>query len=112
MMTKYSIIIFLGFYIIAGCLTAGCTQQTTTVPASTTIPTFEITPAPASAGIANPASEACVKGGGNIEIRNTTDGSEYGMCVFANGTTCEEWALFRGEGCIANITASPTITIK
>jgi putative hemolysin len=23
------------------------------------------------------------------------------MCTFKNGTSCEEWALFRGEGCKA-----------
>ena len=112
MTNQSSIFILLGFCIIAVCIMAGCTQQTTVVPASTTTPFPEITPAPASAGIANPASENCVKLGGKIEIRNTTDGSEYGMCVFANGTTCEEWALFRNEGCTAQVTAGLTIPAK
>jgi inhibitor of cysteine peptidase len=47
----------------------------------------------------NPASAACVANGGTVEIRKNADGSEYGMCSFANGTSCEEWALFRSEGC-------------
>ena len=52
-----------------------------------------------SAGMANPASVACVNAGGKLEIRKDASGGEYGMCTFANGTSCEEWALFRGEGC-------------
>jgi hypothetical protein len=28
------------------------------------------------------------------------------MCTFPNGTSCEEWALFHGEGCqAANVTS-------
>jgi hypothetical protein len=56
-------------------------------------------------GLANPASVNCVNIGGTIEIKDSPAG-QYGMCTFANGTTCEEWALFRGEGCqAANVTA-------
>jgi len=64
MTTKTSIFILLGFCIIAVCIIAGCTQQTTVVPASTATPSLEIPPSPTSAGIANPASENCVKVGG------------------------------------------------
>ena len=70
---------------------------------------MEISPGQTPAGIANPASEHCVKAGGKIEIRNNSDGSEYGMCVFTNGTICEEWALFRNEGCTENVTVMPTV---
>jgi len=56
-------------------------------------------------GMANPASVNCVNIGGKIEIKDSAAG-QYGMCTFTNGTTCEEWALFRGEGCkAANVTA-------
>ena len=48
-----------------------------------------------SAGMANPASVACVNAGGKLEIKKDATGGEYGMCTFANGTSCEEWALFR-----------------
>ena len=112
MTTKSSVFILFAFCIFAVYIIAGCTQQATSVPESTTAPTQGITQVPTSAGIANPASAACVKGGGEIEIRNTSDGSEYGICVFANGTACEEWALFRNEGCTADVTAAPTITAK
>ena len=62
-------------------------------------------PASNQTGIANPASVNCVNVGGTVQIKDSAAG-QYGMCAFPNGTTCEEWALFRGEGCkAANVTA-------
>ena len=55
----------------------------------------------APVGMANPASVNCGKIGDTVEIKKNPDGSEYGMCTFQNGTSCEEWALFRNEGCKA-----------
>jgi putative hemolysin len=51
---------------------------------------------PVGQGIANPASENCVKQGGKLEIRKGEKG-EVGICVFADGSECEEWAFMRGE---------------
>jgi len=48
-------------------------------------------------GIANPASAYCVEQGGTSETRTAADGSEYGMCVFPDGSEYDEWALYRGE---------------
>ena len=45
--------------------------------------------------MANPASEFCVKQGGQSVIRNDKTGAEYGMCVLPNGQEVEEWAYFR-----------------
>lgn len=47
-------------------------------------------------GIANPASENCVAKGGKVEIIDTPAG-QSGICVFPDGTRCEEWALLRGQ---------------
>jgi hypothetical protein len=41
----------------------------------------------------------CVNLGGTLDIKKDAAGNEYGMCTFSNGTSCEEWALYRGEGC-------------
>ncbi|MEA3339639.1 MAG: DUF333 domain-containing protein [Chloroflexota bacterium] len=30
-------------------------------------------------------------------MRTGDDGGEYGVCVFSDGSECEEWAFFRGE---------------
>jgi putative hemolysin len=51
---------------------------------------------PVGQGIANPASENCVKQGGKLEIRKGDKG-EAGYCIFADGSECEEWAFMRGE---------------
>lgn len=48
-----------------------------------------------NANMSNPASDNCIAHGGTLEIRQDTSG-EYGMCVFADNTECEEWALLRG----------------
>jgi predicted secreted protein/putative hemolysin len=88
-------------------LVSGCTQQAAS-PAGTPTPTATQT----SVGMANPASVACGKTGGTVEIKKDATGNEYGMCTFKNGTTCEEWALYRGEGCKPGITATPTAEAK
>ena len=52
------------------------------------------------AGLANPASVKCVQQGGRLEIRHDAKGGEYGVCIFADGRQCEEWALFRDKKCV------------
>lgn len=52
---------------------------------------------PATARIANPASQNCIRHGGRLLIRKRPDGGEYGICLFANDRQCEEWAMFRGD---------------
>ena len=47
--------------------------------------------------MANPASEYCVGVGGTLEIRTQRDGGQYGVCVFSDGSECEEWALYNGD---------------
>ena len=96
------ILIILGLVLLAGIFIAGCTQQSSQAPAQTPAPSE--TPA-VQPSMANPASVNCGNLNGTTEIKTNPDGSQYGMCTFANGTTCEEWALFRGEGCKpANVT--------
>lgn len=54
-------------------------------------------PTPSPAGNANPASTYCVEQGGTSEIRTAGDGSQSGVCLFPNGSECDEWAFFREE---------------
>jgi uncharacterized protein len=49
-----------------------------------------------SVQIANPASVNCEKNGGKLEIR-TEPAGQFGVCIFADGSRCEEWRFFRGE---------------
>jgi hypothetical protein len=45
---------------------------------------------------ANPASLHCTAKGGNLFIITGTSGSS-GLCTFKDGSSCEEWAFYRGE---------------
>jgi putative hemolysin len=55
--------------------------------------------APASGGglLPNPASVFCEQQGYRVEIRTAADGSQSGVCIFSDGSECDEWAYFRGE---------------
>ena len=48
-------------------------------------------------GMANPASQYCIKLGGKLEIAKQADGGEIGMCHLPDGTIIEEWQLFRRD---------------
>jgi putative hemolysin len=49
------------------------------------------------AEIANPASVYCEQYGGTLEIRTDETGGQIGVCIFADGSECEEWSYMRGE---------------
>ena len=68
-------------------------------------------PAPAGAGMANPAAVYCTKMNNRYEIRTAPDGSQSGVCILPDGTACDEWEYYRGR-CPAGITpgaATPDI---
>ena len=50
-----------------------------------------------SVGMANPASVYCKEQGGSLSIRKDLEGNEYGVCVFEDGSECDEWKYFRKE---------------
>jgi len=49
------------------------------------------------ANLPNPASVYCEQNQGKVEIITAPDGSQYGRCIFQDGSSCEEWAFNRGE---------------
>ncbi len=49
------------------------------------------------AGMPNPASVYCTQNGNKLEIRTAADGNQNGICIFPDGSTCDEWAYYRGE---------------
>jgi putative hemolysin len=90
---------FFTFTIILITLTACTTFQVQILEATgTDIP---------QASIPNPASVYCAQKGNRLEIRTAADGSQNGICVFPDGSTCDEWAFFRGE-CGPEAQISPT----
>ena len=45
----------------------------------------------------NPAAAYCEQQGNQLKIVTADDGSQTGVCIFPDGSTCDEWAYFRGE---------------
>ncbi len=83
----------------------------TALTACTALPT-PAAPEPAEtamlqAGMPNPASVYCEQNGNQLEIRTAANGSQNGVCIFPDGSTCDEWAYFRGE-CGPEAQKSPT----
>ena len=70
---------------------AGCSPKPTPQPAATA------TQPGSGAEIANPASTFCAEQGYKSEIRTAADGSQSGVCVFPDGSECDDWAYLRGE---------------
>ena len=63
-----------------------------------------IAPVPSDApqaNLPNPASVYCEQQGNRLEIRTAAAGSQSGVCIFPDGSECDEWAYFRGE-CLPN----------
>jgi putative hemolysin len=60
-----------------------------------------------SLNMPNPASVYCEQNGYTLEIRTAADGSQSGVCVFPDDSTCDEWAYYRGE-CIPAVENIPT----
>ena len=89
---------WIAFVLLIFALTA-CGQTVTPVPMDAT----------SQVGIANPASVFCEANAGKLDIRTGPDGGQIGMCVFADGSECEEWAHFRGE-CKPGATPGTTTT--
>ncbi len=77
-------------------------------------PHIEATPDTVATGIPqvnmpNPASVYCKENGNKLVL--AADGSQTGLCIFPDGSACEEWAYFRGECCPA-AQACPTPPMK
>ena len=97
---------YLSFMIIFIALTA-CSIPLIQVPTSNPVKDIPQSDMP------NPASVYCTQQGNQLEIRTAADGSQSGVCVFSDGSTCDEWAYFRGE-CSpdAQISSTPIISIE
>jgi putative hemolysin len=55
-----------------------------------------VTPTP-GAGMPNPASVFCEDHGGKLDIRTDASGGQAGVCIFPDGSECDEWAYYHGE---------------
>ena len=86
--------------------------------AACTAPQTQAAPEPAATntpqtGMPNPASVYCAQNGNKLEIRTAADGSQNGICIFPDGSTCDEWAYYRRECGPAEPKSSiPTMTVE
>ena len=64
------------------------------------------------ANMPNPASVYCEQTGNKHELQTASDGSQPGICTFPDGSTCEEWAYFRGECGPAAQNPTPAMTAE
>jgi putative hemolysin len=63
--------------------------------------------------LANPAAANCEGQGYTVKLRTDENGA-YGVCIFPDGTDCEEWAFYRGEcgpGEEVGVTDAPADTL-
>jgi putative hemolysin len=70
------------------------------------------TPTSEEVGLPNPASVYCEEQGNRLEIRTAEDGSQSGVCVFPDGSECDEWAYYRKECGPGTATAGDDDTSK
>lgn len=78
--------------LLAAILLAACAQTSSAHPPAEMSPLQEVQPE-----LPNPASVNCQEQGGSLEIRSDESGGQIGICIFPDGSECEEWTLFRGE---------------
>jgi len=81
------IMMYIIILIILTSCTTPFTQVVTESSATETPPT----------SMPNPASVYCEQKGNKLKIHTAEDGSQSGLCVFPDGSVCDEWAYFRGE---------------
>jgi putative hemolysin len=91
-------------------LLAGCSGGITQTDQEIGSPTLTVPPD--SANMPNPASVYCEQQGFISEIRTAEDGSQSGICIFPDGSECDEWAYYRGECSPASQEASPAVPIE
>ncbi|MBN2556913.1 MAG: DUF333 domain-containing protein [Anaerolineales bacterium] len=60
-----------------------------------------------TAGMPNPASVYCEENGGVLELRTDETGAVAGICVFPDGSECDEWAYFRSTCLPGDSLAAP-----
>ena len=96
----------LGLILLGPALLSACTMEAT--PLGSPVPTPAATLS--SLAIANPAAAYCLQKGYRDEIRTDASGGQSGVCIFTDGTVCDDWAYLRGECAPGNQTPNPPAT--
>jgi putative hemolysin len=100
---KKRIDLVVGIFVLAFLASCTVVQVQPSEPVATEIPVVNMP---------NPASVYCEQNGNTLEIQTATDGSQSGICVFPDGSSCDEWAYYRGEcGPAFKSTSEPVATV-
>jgi putative hemolysin len=78
------------------CLLVSSCTKISSQPTEVVVPETPTTQ-PTMSTLPNPASVFCQQQGYTLEIRTADDGSQTGVCVFSDGSECDEWAYYRAE---------------
>ncbi len=78
--------------LILALLLTGCSIQQISVG---TIPSTA--PGATGASVANPAAAFCEIRGYRLQQVVVDDGSQSAICIFPDGSQCDEWAYYRGQ---------------
>ena len=108
-MKSKTLIMMLAILMLTSCI--ALPPQPTPAPVSTQSPEAVSGESP-QANMPNPASVFCEQQGNKLEIRTATDGSQIGVCIFSDGSKCDEWAYFRGECAPGQYIATPTQPVQ
>jgi putative hemolysin len=103
--TLSSLLIWL---ILGALLASGCGASTLPADQAPTAAPAEVVPVAEVAGggdagedqaigLPNPASVYCEEQGYQLEMRTDAQGNQFGICLFPDGSECDEWAFLRGE---------------
>jgi putative hemolysin len=91
-----SLFMLAGMVLLAACSPIPTSPISQANLASPTAQAVMASPSPL-VNIANPASVYCEQNGGKIELQQDASGTVAGMCIFPDGSKCDEWAYFRNE---------------
>lgn len=80
---KLGYLLLLSALVISGCTPASAGQSHR--------------PSDRNSQMPNPASVYCEQNGGKLEFRQDASGGVSGVCIFADGSECDEWGYFRAE---------------
>ena len=94
--TKACFLIFV-LLMLSACAPVQLAPTQPATPRPTPISPTESQSKPDQSGLPNPASVFCEDQGGKVEIRTDASGNQSGVCLFQDGSECDEWAYFRGE---------------
>jgi putative hemolysin len=99
MNSTVKVLLVVGLLVVVGALLVGVMGLAALFPFSSSVQATTQAEINGSddAGLANPASTYCLEQGYTLEMLEDAAGGQYGVCIFPDGSQCDEWTFYRGE---------------